>query len=133
MSRWPLIRDGGWLKDLLADKRLVSYWGYIYTLVHEGKISTWDYQWNFCNLINGRLSVIPHKNLVTNIGFGDLATHTKINDKTSNIPSSTMVFPLVHPEFIIRDNIADYNTDLLSLPPTKWEKRKKRLRRLFTF
>jgi hypothetical protein len=131
MSRWPLIRNGGWLNDLLMDRRIVSYWENIYNLVYEDKIPSWAYRWNFCNLINGRLSIIPHVNLVTNIGFGDLATNTKRADKTSDIRSCPIEFPLVHPEFIIRDAIADHNTDLLNLPPSRWEKRKKRLLRLF--
>ena len=37
----------------------------------------WDYLWLYTYWKNGWLSVVPNKNLVTNIGFDQEATHTK--------------------------------------------------------
>lgn len=47
-----------------------------YAAVAEGRIDTWDYQWSWTRASNEGLSVIPARNLVTNIGFGPDATHT---------------------------------------------------------
>jgi hypothetical protein len=40
-------------------------------------IDTWDYQWLYAILKNNGLCVIPKCSLVSNIGFGTDATHTK--------------------------------------------------------
>jgi GR25 family glycosyltransferase involved in LPS biosynthesis len=45
--------------------------------VYEGKIQTSDYQWAvICGMRNG-VCIVPKYNLVTNIGLGKDATHTK--------------------------------------------------------
>jgi hypothetical protein len=47
------------------------------------------------------LTVMPTKNLISNIGFGPDATHTfDSSNKFSNIVSAEIDFPLVHPKFI---------------------------------
>lgn len=43
----------------------------------NNKIDTWDYQWIFTIWNNNGLCITPNYNLISNIGFGDLATHTK--------------------------------------------------------
>lgn len=47
----------------------------------QGKIDTWDHQWNTHILINNGLAVVPESNLIKNLGFKSTAT----ND--SNIPN----------------------------------------------
>jgi hypothetical protein len=49
----------------------------LYSQLYNKEIDTWDIQWGFCRLINSGLSIIPSKNLVTNIGFRADSTHTK--------------------------------------------------------
>lgn len=51
----------------------------------EGKIDTWDYQWNAHILMSGGFAVIPEKNLIENIGFDALSTHT--DQKPTWIPN----------------------------------------------
>jgi len=45
--------------------------------VYAGKVNTWDYQWHLTCLMQNMLTVVPKKNLISNIGFDSLATHTK--------------------------------------------------------
>lgn len=40
------------------------------------RIDTWDYQWIYTCWRHKGLSITPNRNLITNIGFGDNATHT---------------------------------------------------------
>ena len=40
----------------------------------QGAIDSWDYQWTFAMMKNHALAVIPHRNLVSNIGFGSRST-----------------------------------------------------------
>jgi hypothetical protein len=72
-----------------------------------GEIDTWDYQWNFTVRINNGLSIRPSVNLVGNVGFGDDATHTFVNDiEIESNKANDIIFPLMHP-----DNIMVYKKD----------------------
>jgi hypothetical protein len=108
MELWQEIKKGDWLKDILGNKLSELYWRRIYDLVNEGKINSWAYRWQYsCWLQNG-LTILPNINLVSNIGFGKNSTHTKIKDRTTNIPSYPMQFPLKHPPYMVRDSRADF-------------------------
>ena len=107
MKLWPEIRDGEWLKDILHDNSAVKYWKNIFELTYKGLINTWDYQWTFACWIKGGLSIIPNVNLISNIGFGKDATHTKQTSRFSNMTIKAISFPLCHPPFVIRDARAD--------------------------
>jgi len=62
----------------------------------DNPIDTWDYQLTFSIWKNKGVSIIPNVNLVTNIGFDDMATHT-INreDNCANILSHG-ILPIIH-------------------------------------
>jgi len=105
------------LQDLLQKKCLDrifksaidrQYWTMIFELIRRGEISIWDYQWQFSIWHNGGLCISPNNNLVTNIGFGDAATHTKnIYSWLANLYSTNISIPLIHPIIIQRDLAAD--------------------------
>jgi hypothetical protein len=111
MKIWPEIRDGGWLKDMLGDKRSVWYWKYKFENVYQGKIDTWDYQWTFSCWIQSALTVLPNVNLVSNIGFDSDAVHTTEKTRLSNIKTEPITFPLSHTSYILRDSVADNITE----------------------
>lgn len=113
MQIWPELQEGAWLKDMFrGDEYAVAYWEKIFNAVKEGKIDTWDYQWMLTNWSQNGLSIIPNRNLVSNIGFGTEATHTRTKGaQLANLPTEPMVFPLKHPPFVIRDSIADEFTE----------------------
>ena len=93
------------IKDIFDSKKNQNYWYLIFKNVHEGLIDTWDYQWVFTSWVNSGISIFPKHNLVTNIGFGPEATHTKnIKSKDSKIPFNELFFPLMHPKFLIIDS-----------------------------
>ena len=59
---------------------------------------TWDYQWTYaCWKMNG-LSLVPARNLVSNIGIGPDATHTKSKKQVTLYPKKmeSISFPLKH-------------------------------------
>lgn len=71
---------------------------------------TWDYQWIFFAMMNRLVSVFPAVNLVSNIGFGDGATHTfDGRSKLANLPTFPMHFPLSHPNCFIFDSHYERN------------------------
>ncbi|MCX2575927.1 nucleotide-diphospho-sugar transferase [Pedobacter sandarakinus] len=50
-------------------------WKYNLSLIPMG-LDTWDYQWMYSIWKHNGLTIIPWKNLISNIGFGANATHT---------------------------------------------------------
>lgn len=107
MEKWPTIRDEGRLADLVGDTREAAYWGNIFEKTYRGKINTWDYQWVFANWIEGRLNILPALNLISNIGFGENATHTTAASHLANLPTTPMDSTLIHPIGIFRSIQAD--------------------------
>jgi hypothetical protein len=60
-------------------------------LLLEGMPDTWDYQWVATLLLERGVCVHPRVNLVTNIGFGPGATHTRNDsDPRANVPAREM-------------------------------------------
>ncbi|MDP2237968.1 MAG: nucleotide-diphospho-sugar transferase [Bacteroidales bacterium] len=101
------------LNDLFELDQDKKYWSNIFDLVNNGKIDTWDYQWTYTVWVNSGLSVLPNKNLVSNIGFGPTATHTKdIESYHSRLPGLDLSFPISHPIFIVKNSTADKITAL---------------------
>ena len=108
LKKWPLLRDGRWLQDLFSNKHEAIYWERIFEKTFSGKINSWAYRWFFANLIEGRVSVAPNVNLISNIGFGrDDATNTQLISKEADIATSPITFPLLHPSFIVINKVAD--------------------------
>lgn len=107
MAKWPRIRDGGWLTDMVGNAREAAFWHKVFERVSRGEIDTWDYQWVFANWVEGRSSILPATNLISNIGFDANATHTTGDSELANLASHPLVFPLKHPVGIIRNLQAD--------------------------
>lgn len=74
------------------------------TIRADKPVDWWDYQWDFARYINSGLAIVPKVNLVKNIGFGDIATHTtNSNTDSSRLEAEEIELPLCHPPFMIRD------------------------------
>src|SRR5690606_25794702 len=113
MSLWPSLRSTNWLRELGGGRRSFErYWCGIFDLCSAGRIDSWAYPWTFSCWTQNGLSILPGRNLVTNIGFGDGATHTKQgDDRWASLPLEELTFPLEHPPARVRDSWADSWTD----------------------
>lgn len=109
MKLWPEVKQGGWLKDIWASEQYAAMWTRNFDAIHAG-YDTWDHQLTFALYINNGLCILPSVNLISNIGFGPEATHTKFVSSEANQQLYTMSFPLHHPPFMIRDVAADKAT-----------------------
>ncbi|MCX5871008.1 MAG: glycosyltransferase family 2 protein [Deltaproteobacteria bacterium] len=109
-TAWPALRDGGWLEVLVSKPSEQKYWAKVFQAVHEGRIDTWDYQWNLTSWIQGMLTIIPNVNLISNIGFGLGATHTHGSSIYADMKVAQIDFPLCHPEIILPHREADTYT-----------------------
>jgi hypothetical protein len=124
MQLWPVVRKEEYLRGMIPNEQTLDYWTATLQTVYEGKIDTWDYQWQFACWLNHMLAVLPQVNLISNIGFGKEATHTA--DPFSAVAdriTSSMDFPLVHPPFVMRHELADRYTDTQQFHvPSLWSK-----------
>ncbi|WP_174769500.1 glycosyltransferase family 2 protein [Persicimonas caeni] len=108
MSLWPEVRDDNWLDQYFETAAACHYWSEIFERVYRGDIDSWAYIWQFTMFVQRGLCILPAHNLVTNIGFGSSATHTKAADSVlANLETKPMHFPLCHPDFVIRHSQAD--------------------------
>lgn len=119
--------------ELLLEKKIPDniereYWKKIYRDILDKKYDTWDFQFLFSMWQENAKSIIPNKNLVTNIGFGNNATHTAhSNDPAANIPLSSL-HKIVHPSSSKVNSLADrYFFSVFMKPKSKWERRLKRI------
>lgn len=90
-----------------------DFYQYVFGKMYDGDEQTnsqriWDYQWQFACKIHSGLSIVPSKNLVTNLGFGISATNT-LNPKGvgHDLVLEEMEFPLRYPEFMMADQGKD--------------------------
>jgi len=106
MADWPALRDRGWLFKFLRDQVSAQYWTNVFQGSYEG-FDTWDYAWVFACWRRGGLTILPARNLVSNAGFGEQATHTKGDSPLANLPAETLAFPLRHPSRVVHCVTAD--------------------------
>lgn len=101
LSDWPASNSRGWLNRRMADRlarRALS------SMFDEAKakgdaFSVWDYQWTYACLRHGMRSVLPADTMISNIGFGPDATHTRGgNGPRARLRPTPMKFPLRHPD-----------------------------------
>lgn len=109
LSDWPVQRRNGLLEKCFHTRSERKYWTYFFDRVHR-KISVhWDYAWQYTCLAHNGLAVVPNCNLVSNIGFGEEATHT-INSSQyiASLPRETMQIEAIeHPASLVVDEYAD--------------------------
>ena len=100
------IKRKGYLKDLFGNSDEAQARAERFDNIKN--IDTWDFQWAYTRFINSGLAVMPNRNLVENLGFGNEATHTHTTDDLrAHMKTYSMSFPLSHPPFIIRDKVTD--------------------------
>jgi glycosyltransferase involved in cell wall biosynthesis len=109
MGSWPQAKQKNWISKIHSTAFESGYWRDIFERVHAGEIDTWDYQWLYTCWQSGGIGVIPNVNLITNIGAGPDATHTKGPVGSLEIPTG-MLGDFKHPEQIVMDRAADQFT-----------------------
>ncbi|WP_207424486.1 FkbM family methyltransferase [Desertivirga brevis] len=96
---------------IFREPLIAESWTNIFKMVKAGEIDTWDYQLTLINFFNHSLSIIPNYNLITNIGFGENATHTfTTDDPNARIPLSSLPEQILDPRYFLPQIEADYYT-----------------------
>lgn len=110
IADWPRLLEQDWLKQFFQGRTAIKFWRDAFQSVYEGRIDTWDYQWTYACWRQGGLTALPRTNLISNIGFGADATHTRRRSHFSNMAVEPVKFPLLHPPEVMRNEQADAYT-----------------------
>ena len=94
------------IKDIIKNKKVYKSWCKSFYQVKVEKFDTWDYQFAFALWSQKQLCINPNTNLIKNIGFDSIATHTKIiNEFAKN--ETKKLYLKNHPEIIKANTEAD--------------------------
>lgn len=110
LSRWGAAKELGVPQNALEIRAFREYWSGIWDGLSSSDctFNTWDYRWVFSVVLNGGLTAVPNRNLVTNIGFGGDGTHCF--GETPDPGIQTWESKIIHPSFVIKDSKADQCT-----------------------
>lgn len=113
MAAWSTLRGREWLRGVgYGSRGFATYWRNIFDTVRAGRVDSWAYRWTFSCWAQSGLTVLPARNLVRNIGFGNDATHTGTGRSLDwAMPLEALDFPLRHPNLVSPDMAADIWTD----------------------
>ncbi len=86
------------IKRMFKNNEIVQFWKRNFKWVREGQVNTWDYQWCYANFYHNGITINSNVNLVSNIGFGETATHTTDSSHPfANIPNKE-IGEIIHPK-----------------------------------
>jgi len=106
ISTYPKFKDQNLISSLFTKNAIQQHWISNFNLVYTHQLDTWDYQWVYSNLTNHGLAIMPFKNLVSNIGFDEEATHTiDKNSALSNLSSHSFKLDSEPEDMVPRNDI----------------------------
>jgi hypothetical protein len=112
MKLWPTVRRDQAYRWFCDSHKEAAWRLKILNRVYQGEIDTWDYQWGFAKMVRSGLSIVPHGNLIINIGFGGDSTHPADPDAPlARLQHTELEMPLHHPPYMCRN----FNMDQLYL------------------
>lgn len=112
-SRWEKydvkldnMKNSDFLNDTFNDDGVIEQWKKMFNIMKFNPIDTWDYQWVFATWFHGGMAITPQVNMISNIGFGEGATHTVYVNEFSNVARQEF-FVHNHPTEIVVNEEAD--------------------------
>lgn len=97
---WPKWSNSKAWSDFIPDKIERRYWKKIFDLVYAGKIDSWAYPMLASMWFKNKIVINPNVNLVSNIGFGEDATHTKKANNQESFIQTQSLGKIIHPKLI---------------------------------
>lgn len=108
---YPAFISSNQFSNIGFSKKEEAFFRKKITLINDGVMNTWDFQWLFTLWHQHMLSITPQVNLVSNIGFGDVnATHTSGNNFLLNNVGTNEINRIIHPAFFTPNKKADSYT-----------------------
>ena len=111
------------LSNMAYTKKSQKFWERKIPILLDQRLDTWDWPWYFSLAKQNQLCIFPRKNLVSNIGFGQEATHTGGPPRCSFVQKNDLKFPLKHPEWVVPNHHFDKQLEKYKfLDPPLWKK-----------
>ena len=108
MTLWQTPANRKYLEYVLANKAQADSVATWFNSVSGNKRpDVWDYQWFCSRLMSSGLNIVPAHNLVSNIGFGEAATHTRGSSALMNLPRYTIELPVAINPIVVVDRRFD--------------------------
>lgn len=83
-----------------------KYWIKLFDFVNSDQKNIWDYIWYYAVWKNNGLTILPQKNLIQNIGFGESFTHENAFSSILSVKAEPLKITK-HPDFVIQNREAD--------------------------
>ncbi len=107
MKSWPKIKENKIIEKFFNNKKNSDYFIKMMENNYPNNIM-WDRAWFLTSIIHKRLTIIPEKNLISNIGYDEKASGQNPN-KWNSLKLENLEFPLTHPNEIKQnDDIDDF-------------------------
>lgn len=104
MSGWPDPEVQGRIREAIGDDERFAYQRERFQRRYDGESVAWSKPWQYTMYLHGGLAVVPPKNLVSNVGFGEGAIHTTDPDSPlADLARYGLEFPLEEPPSIEPD------------------------------
>lgn len=101
MEQWPQFKEAKALNAFYGHEGMKSCIAKLFEGVRSGRVETWDAQLFFACLFNNGLSIVPGKNLVTNVGYEGLHASKDNIGPNLGIPAEALdIKDLSHPRYI---------------------------------
>lgn len=129
LEGWSAFRRTRWLQERMGAVA-GGQWQRLLDYAHE--IDSWWIRWCFTQWSQGRHAAVPTRNLVTNTGMDERATHTHAASaygKFADLPAHALELPLAHPPGMLRDPESERRTIEGMLPFSGWKRAVKQLAR----
>ncbi len=98
MKMYPQFKSSNKIKECINTVPSQKRFTRLFDLAYKDKNNIWDFKWTFAHFYFENYSIIPNKNLVTNIGFDLRATNLLSEDNfLSNLPLEEIT-NIKHPE-----------------------------------
>lgn len=84
-------------KEIIPCQNHRRFWTRFFKGLRTERYTFWDAKWVYAIWKNNGVSITPNANLVSNIGYGNSATHTKTKDASMDMPHGVLEESIVHP------------------------------------
>ena len=97
LSDWGGVSKENIINNFTDHGPTRKFWLKTFSDVRSGKIDTWDYQFVYTLCANQGKCIVPKFNLISNVGFGNNATHTfDVASQDANRKTVDLRLPLNH-------------------------------------
>ena len=104
-------------------EKSIIFWKNNIEKIKSKKVNAWDDQWFLSLSAQNQLSIVPSYNLVSNIGFGEDATHTFGASKQEYLIKHDLTFPFEHPKYILPNLEYENKYEALNIKVPVWWKK----------